>query len=94
MARIVRHNVCAIFSVLLALVAVTACGGGGSRVACNNCLTTAATEWSWVSGSDALNQEGSYGTLGVASASNVPPASKREKAKTDKKWSISKVKCC
>jgi N-acetylneuraminic acid mutarotase len=27
-----------------------------------------------VSGSDALNQAGSYGTLGVASASNVPPA--------------------
>ena len=31
-------------------------------------------EWTWVSGSDTINAGGVYGTLGVASASNVPGA--------------------
>jgi hypothetical protein len=29
-------------------------------------------EWTWVSGSDSLDQQGNYGTKGTASASNVP----------------------
>jgi N-acetylneuraminic acid mutarotase len=29
-------------------------------------------EWSWVSGSDSLDQQGNYGTKGTAAASNVP----------------------
>ncbi|MGD0546816.1 MAG: kelch repeat-containing protein [Terracidiphilus sp.] len=31
-------------------------------------------EWTWVSGSDTANAKGVYGTLGVATASNVPGA--------------------
>lgn len=69
-----RHNFCAIFPILFALIVVSGCGSGGSKVSCNDCLTTSPTGWSWVSGSDALNSAGSYGTLGVASANNVPPA--------------------
>jgi N-acetylneuraminic acid mutarotase len=34
----------------------------------------AANQWTWVSGSDAANQIGVYGTLGTASASNAPGA--------------------
>jgi len=33
-----------------------------------------AKEWTWASGSSAANGEGTYGTLGVASSSNVPGA--------------------
>ncbi len=29
-------------------------------------------EWTWVSGSDAANQPGIYGTQGIAAASNIP----------------------
>jgi N-acetylneuraminic acid mutarotase len=32
------------------------------------------TDWTWVSGSDTVNQNGVYGTKGIASASNVPGA--------------------
>ena len=35
---------------------------------------TAATTWTWVSGSDVRNQAGNYGTLGVADPANVPGA--------------------
>jgi hypothetical protein len=31
-------------------------------------------EWSWLAGPSASNQSGSYGTLGVPSASNLPPS--------------------
>jgi N-acetylneuraminic acid mutarotase len=34
----------------------------------------ATLEWTWVSGSNIVNQEGSYGTLGTADPSNVPGA--------------------
>lgn len=30
--------------------------------------------WTWISGSNTLSSAGSYGTLGVESASNSPPA--------------------
>lgn len=36
--------------------------------------TTAAGEWTWVSGSKMVNQKGIYGTLGAASAGNLPGA--------------------
>jgi hypothetical protein len=35
---------------------------------------TATREWTWVSGSDSVDQRGSYGTQGVSSPSNVPGA--------------------
>ena len=36
--------------------------------------TAGKNVWTWVSGADYVNQAGSYGTMGVASASNVPGA--------------------
>ncbi len=36
--------------------------------------TIATGEWTWVSGSNAISQQGTYGTLGVASSSNTPGA--------------------
>jgi N-acetylneuraminic acid mutarotase len=33
---------------------------------------TTSLEWTWVSGSDLVNQAGRYGTIGVASSANVP----------------------
>ena len=39
--------------------------------------------WTWVSGADYVNQAGSYGTLGVASASNVPGARTNAASWTD-----------
>ena len=30
--------------------------------------------WTWISGSDTANQYGNYGSLGVASSTNVPGA--------------------
>ncbi len=83
MARITRLNVFAIFPVLFALILVTACGGGASGVACSDCAAKTATGWIWVSGSDELNQAGSYGTLGAASTSNVPPARQSAVSWTD-----------
>ena len=35
---------------------------------------TTAKEWTWVSGSTSANQSGSYGTLGVTTTLNMPPA--------------------
>jgi len=37
-------------------------------------FNTTTKEWTWVSGSNTINATGAYGTLGVASASNVPGA--------------------
>jgi N-acetylneuraminic acid mutarotase len=34
--------------------------------------TPSTSQWAWVSGSNAVNQNGSYGTLGVAAGTNVP----------------------
>jgi len=36
--------------------------------------TTASNQWTWVSGSDVINQPGSYGTLGTPALGNVPGA--------------------
>jgi hypothetical protein len=33
-----------------------------------------AGEWTWMAGSDTVNQSGAYGTLGVAAPSNIPGA--------------------
>ncbi len=46
-------------------------GGGGSTPPP---IPNTANEWTWVSGSSTANAVGVYGTLGVASTSNVPGA--------------------
>ena len=40
----------------------------------NPAPTTAPNQWTWVSGSDVINQSGAYGTLGTPAPSNVPGA--------------------
>jgi len=40
----------------------------------NDLWEYSAGEWTWVSGSSAANQQGTYGTLGTAAAGNVPGA--------------------
>lgn len=44
---------------------------------------TTANEWTWVSGSNAVNQPGSYGTLGVPVSSNTPGARQEAVTWTD-----------
>ena len=46
----------------------------GAQNALNDLWKFDGTNWTWVSGSDLINQPGVYGTKGVASASNVPGA--------------------
>jgi len=44
----------------------------GTRGYLNDLWKYSGREWTWVSGSQLVNQSGSYGTLGTANASNVP----------------------
>lgn len=44
----------------------------GTRGYLNDLWKYSGGEWTWVSGSQLVNQSGSYGTLGTANASNVP----------------------
>lgn len=44
----------------------------GTRGYLNDLWKYSGGEWTWVGGSQLVNQAGSYGTLGTASASNVP----------------------
>ena len=50
---------------------LSACEGGGTSP---NPPPVSANEWTWVSGSNTVNQAGVYGTKGVAASSNVPGA--------------------
>jgi len=67
-------------STLLALsisLLLTACGGGGNSGGSTPTPTptpSTTNEWAWMSGSSTANATGIYGTLGVASTSNVPGA--------------------
>jgi hypothetical protein len=49
----------------------------------NDLWEYSAGEWTWMSGSNSLSQAGSYGTLGVASPSNIPQARGRSAHWTD-----------
>lgn len=46
--------------------------GTGSTGALNDLWAFNAGEWTWVSGASATDQEGNYGTQGLAAATNVP----------------------
>jgi len=65
-------------------------GCDSTASACSNGLlndlweySTAAGTWTWVSGSNVMNQDGVYGTLGTASSSNVPGGRQASVAWTD-----------
>lgn len=64
-----------------ALLAFTGCSGAGPTGTSPSpspdpdpSLTAAANEWTWVNGSNTVNQPGTYGTLGTAAPDNVPGA--------------------
>ena len=40
----------------------------------NDLWKYSAGEWTWMSGSNVVNQEGTYGTQGTAAAGNIPGA--------------------
>ena len=46
-------------------------------------FSPATKEWTWISGSDTISSSGVYGTLGVASANNVPGARESAVSWTD-----------
>jgi len=46
----------------------------GAQGGLNDLWKFDGTNWTWVSGSDLINQPGVYGTMGVASPSNAPGA--------------------
>jgi hypothetical protein len=46
----------------------------GTEAALNDLWKYSNGEWTWISGSNVASQKGTYGVLGVASASNVPGA--------------------
>jgi hypothetical protein len=39
--------------------------------------------WTWISGSDSINQNGTYGTKGIPSSSNIPGARREAVSWTD-----------
>src|ERR1700733_10248117 len=59
-------------SVMIALVCLSACGGGG-KVA-GSPPPAAVNQWTWVNGADVVSQQGSYGIQGTAAPSNIPGA--------------------
>jgi len=60
---------------LLASLICNGCGGGGMGVnGSGSGNAKGSGVWVWMGGSNTLNQNGIYGTLGVASADNVPGA--------------------
>jgi N-acetylneuraminic acid mutarotase len=53
----------------IALLALAGCGGGTTA---NPSTPVVHGDWTWVSGSNSVNQFGSYGTQGIAAPSNTP----------------------
>ena len=70
---------CAVLATAAALLAAAGCGGNAtpSTPAVHN-------EWTWMSGSSAVNQFGTYGTQGVAAPGNTPGARVSPVSFTDK----------
>ena len=69
---------------ILLFLLCTGCGDEDNTIepALNNVLSQDG-EWTWISGSNSVNQSGSYGTQGVASSTNVPGARERAISWTD-----------
>lgn len=78
--KFVSYSLPAILSITILLTgcggggSVTGTGGGGTGGGGINPPPSTTNEWAWEGGSDNANAAGVYGTLGVASASNVPGA--------------------
>jgi hypothetical protein len=46
------------------------------------------TDWTWISGSNTVNQPGVYGTQGVAASTNIPGARNSSVSWTDSKGNL------
>lgn len=55
-------------------ILLAGCGGSGSGLSSNPPPPPATGQWTWVAGSDLVNQSGSYGQQGASASSNAPPA--------------------
>jgi N-acetylneuraminic acid mutarotase len=64
-----KFHICIVAA--MALFALTGCNSGRTM---SDPPTPIQNEWTWVAGSNAVNQSGSYGFLGTAASSNVPGA--------------------
>jgi hypothetical protein len=62
---------CVFMLVGMASLSLSACGGPGTAPIATSTPGT-ANEWTWASGADFINQQGSYGTQGAPASSNVP----------------------
>jgi hypothetical protein len=62
-------------------------GGGydsaGTNGTLNDLWRYSAGEWTWMGGSNVVNQKGTYGSLGIASAANLPGARQQAVGWTD-----------
>ena len=69
---------------VLSLLLLTACGGGGGGGGGGGQAgNTPVDLWTWVSGSDVIDQAGSYGAQGTAAVANVPGARNNSISWTD-----------
>jgi len=63
-------------------------GGYSSGCCLNDLWRYSAGEWTWMSGSNTIDQSGIYGTQGTAAAGNVPGARSNANAWTDKSGNL------
>jgi len=56
---------------------------GGTSGSLNDLWRFDGTNWTWISGSDVINQAGTYGTKGITNAANLPGARRSSIAWTD-----------
>ncbi len=66
-------------AMIIAVVSFSACGGASSNPAPGT-----PNEWTWANGATVVNQAGTYGTLGMFAANNVPGARQNAVQWTDK----------
>jgi len=75
--------------VLMFVMGLYACGGGGgSSSSSSSSLLKETALWTWVSGSNTVNQVGTYGTKGVADSANIPGAREGAVSWTDAKGNL------
>jgi N-acetylneuraminic acid mutarotase len=60
-----------LFALSILVITLSGCGGGGGD---NNTPPVSTGKWTWVSGSNTVDQAGTYGTQGTAAPANVPGA--------------------
>ncbi|MGO8720614.1 MAG: kelch repeat-containing protein [Acidobacteriaceae bacterium] len=77
-----RWKSCVCMLAGMALLGFTGCGGSSS-MSSSPTPPTVHNEWTWISGSNAINQLGVYGTKGTANIGNTPGARTSPSSWTD-----------